>query len=254
MDLNFKIENQILKRSDKNEVVNFSENYLKLNFEFLSKDWETVDKYILIYQDDPVYHEKNVIRLSLSNENSVTLSSQFLRGTKFVFLVYGEIVENSKVTYRITTNQHQVNLINCNFTKNYDGNLDPEEDADIVEQLWSAINLKADEADLSTVATSGEYSDLKHIPETFTPTSHTHTSSEITDFPELAPVATSGNYGDLDEKPDLFSGSYNDLTDKPTIPTVVQTVQNGNTNAVSSDAVYDFVYNIIGSIQEDMMS
>ena len=39
-----------------------------------------------------------------------------------------------------------------------------------------------------------------------TPTSHTHSKSEITDFPSLATVAT--------------SGSYNDLSDKPTIPTV----------------------------------
>lgn len=35
------------------------------------------------------------------------------------------------------------------------------------------------------------------------------------------------------------SGSYNDLTNKPTIPTVVNTIENGNTNAISSDAVYD---------------
>ena len=39
-----------------------------------------------------------------------------------------------------------------------------------------------------------------------TPTAHTHTKSEITDFPNLATVAT--------------SGSYNDLSNKPTIPTV----------------------------------
>ena len=35
------------------------------------------------------------------------------------------------------------------------------------------------------------------------------------------------------------SGSYNDLTNKPTIPTVVNTIENGNSNAISSDAVYD---------------
>ena len=35
------------------------------------------------------------------------------------------------------------------------------------------------------------------------------------------------------------SGSYNDLSNKPTIPTVVDTIANGNTNAISSDAVYD---------------
>ena len=39
-----------------------------------------------------------------------------------------------------------------------------------------------------------------------TPTAHTHAKSEITDFPTLSTVAT--------------SGSYNDLSNKPTIPTV----------------------------------
>ena len=35
------------------------------------------------------------------------------------------------------------------------------------------------------------------------------------------------------------SGSYNDLSNKPTIPTVVDTVADSNANAVSSNAVYD---------------
>lgn len=39
-----------------------------------------------------------------------------------------------------------------------------------------------------------------------TPVTHTHTKSQITDFPSLSTVAT--------------SGSYNDLSNKPTIPTV----------------------------------
>lgn len=37
------------------------------------------------------------------------------------------------------------------------------------------------------------------------------------------------------------SGSYNDLTNKPTIPTVVDTVADNNMNAVTSNAVYDIV-------------
>ena len=45
-----------------------------------------------------------------------------------------------------------------------------------------------------------------------TPTSHTHTKSQITDFPSLATVAT--------------SGSYSDLSDKPTIPTKTSDLTN----------------------------
>ena len=202
MDLSFTVENQTLKRTDKKEVVNLSENYLKLCFDF-SSDWDTVDKYILIY------HDGKVTRLSLSNDYLI-VSSQFLTSTRLVFMVYGEIIEDDEVVYRITSNNMQVNLIDCNFTTNVDGGLDPEHDADIVEQLWSAINLKADSSDLST-------------------------------------VATSGSYDDLTDKPTLFSGSYTDLTDKPTIPVVVDTVADGNTNAVSSNAVYDYVASVIGN-------
>lgn len=106
--------------------------------------------------------------------------------------------------------------------------------------------------------------------------SHTHTKSQITDFPSLATVATTGDYDDLTDKPTIptkvsdlnndsgfittetdpvftaspahgisstdisnwngksdFSGSYNDLTDKPTIPTVnnaTLTIQKNGTN------------------------
>lgn len=49
-----------------------------------------------------------------------------------------------------------------------------------------------------------KWDDIEGKPKTFTPSSHTHTKSDITDFPTLAAVAT--------------SGSYNDLSNKPTIP------------------------------------
>ncbi len=49
-----------------------------------------------------------------------------------------------------------------------------------------------------------KWDDIGDKPESFTPSSHTHTKSDITDFPTLAAVAT--------------SGSYNDLSNKPTIP------------------------------------
>ena len=38
------------------------------------------------------------------------------------------------------------------------------------------------------------------------------------------------------------------------IPTVVDTVADGNSNAVSSNAVYDYINTIIGDIEEDMLS
>lgn len=77
-------------------------------------------------------------------------------------------------------------------------------DIDDQSDLQLELGTKADASSLSTVATSGLYSDLSGTP-------------------NLATVATSGSYADLSNKPNLStvatSGSYNDLSNKPSIPT-----------------------------------
>lgn len=50
-----------------------------------------------------------------------------------------------------------------------------------------------------------KWDDIDDKPESFTPSSHTHTKLDITDFPTLATVATSGSYNDLSNKPDIPS-------------------------------------------------
>lgn len=50
-----------------------------------------------------------------------------------------------------------------------------------------------------------KWDDIEDKPKTFTPSSHTHTKSDITDFPTLAAVATSGSYDDLSNKPTIPS-------------------------------------------------
>ena len=56
-----------------------------------------------------------------------------------------------------------------------------------------------------------------------TPTSHTHTKSEITDFPSLATVAT--------------SGSYSDLSNKPTIPVIDSALSSTSENGLQNKAI-----------------
>lgn len=77
-------------------------------------------------------------------------------------------------------------------------------DIDDQSDLQLELGTKADASSLSTVATSGLYSDLSGTP-------------------NLAAVATSGSYVDLSNKPNLStvatSGSYADLSNKPSIPT-----------------------------------
>lgn len=48
-----------------------------------------------------------------------------------------------------------------------------------------------------------KWDDIDDKPESFTPSSHTHSKSDINNFPTLATVATSGSYNDLNNKPDI---------------------------------------------------
>lgn len=63
---------------------------------------------------------------------------------------------------------------------------------------------------------------------------HTHTTSAITDFPSLATVAT--------------SGSYNDLSNKPTIPTITDTYSGTSSNGMSGKAVKSAIDALDGTI------
>lgn len=53
---------------------------------------------------------------------------------------------------------------------------------------------------------NGSYLSLSNVPSTFAPSAHTHAYSSLTGLPSLATVAT--------------SGSYTDLTNRPSIPSV----------------------------------
>ena len=111
--------------------------------------------------------------------------------------------------------------------------------------LTTLVSTKATLADLATVATTGAYSDLIGVPaavvvptvvSAFTNDSGYQTAAQVstaiagkTDTSSLAPVAT--------------SGSYNDLTSKPTIPTVPTVV-----SAFSNDAGYQTAASVASAL------
>ena len=75
--------------------------------------------------------------------------------------------------------------------------------------------------DLTDTPTSfgGSWNNLSDKPTTFPPETHTHTVSDIEDFPVIPSGTFSGSYDDLTDKPILpsgvFSGDYEDLSNKP---------------------------------------
>lgn len=145
MDLNFNVNNQTVIRSDKNKTVNWSDDYLRLCFNFESTDWTDCSKFILIFDDEEVY------RFALT-DNKFIVPEELLTGVKLIFSVYG--VNNS---FRITTPKILVRLEEAGYSSDVK-DLDVDEFThDVVEEVYIAINSKAD---------SG----------------HTHVKSEITDF------------------------------------------------------------------------
>lgn len=89
---------------------------------------------------------------------------------------------------------------------------------DTVQQLDTGVmyvvtdETKLDSADGYTEFTAGSASSVPWTgvtgkPSDYPPSSHTHTKSQITDFPALATVATSGEYSDLNNIPASFTPS-----------------------------------------------
>ena len=104
--------------------------------------------------------------------------------------------------------------------------------ANINTKIDTELGKKANSADLSTVATTGKYTDLTNIPSTFTPSAHTHTASDVKDATAHSNIGSSANDTQatvntkidtaLGTKANTFSlktvattGKYSDLTGIP---------------------------------------
>ena len=95
-------------------------------------------------------------------------------------------------------------------------------DANFSATMTTQLGLKANSADLSTVATTGVYADLLNKPVLFDGAYNSLTGKPTLfsgDYDDLSnkPVLFDSNYDSLSNKPTLFSGDYDDLTDKPTL-------------------------------------
>ncbi|MBO7462060.1 MAG: hypothetical protein J6T96_05645 [Bacteroidales bacterium] len=85
--------------------------------------------------------------------------------------------------------------------------------------------------------------DYKYIPAEQVQSDWSVADNSSKAFIKNKPNLFSGNYNDLSNKPSLFSGSYTDLTNKPTIPTSGSIAEN-DTGYATGGAVYSALQNL----------
>ena len=151
MDLSFDVDKQMLSRTDSESVVNLSDSYLRLCFNFKSEDWTGLTKFVL------VFHAGKVTRCPLVNDK-MYVPGNLLGGDRLVFSLYG--VDTS---VRVTTNKLKVYLFDSGFTTDYDNDEAETFSLDVLEEIYLAINththVLANVTDCSTVEMDVVYED-----------------------------------------------------------------------------------------------
>lgn len=117
-----------------------------------------------------------------------------------------------------------------------------------------ALDLKANSSSLATVATTGSYNDLSDKPSApnvvqTTGTSTTEVMSQNAVTTQLNSKANSSSLAAV-----ATSGSYNDLSDKPSAPNVVQTTGSSTTDVMSQKATTDALDLKVDKVQGKALS
>ena len=141
MDLEFNVNHQTVTRTDKEKVVNFSDDYLRLCFNFGTDDWTGASKFILVFCGDSVY------RMALTDDKFV-VPEELLTTQKLVFSIYG--VTQS---YRITTPKILLHLLIAGYDEQTK-ELDVDEfTTDIVEQIYIELDKRYTKTEVNTLLT-----------------------------------------------------------------------------------------------------
>ena len=153
MNLEYEVKNQTCKRTDSNYAVDDSQEYLEIEFDFKTNDWTNCNKFIFFRCKGVNYP------YGISNDK-IIVPAIFLKNKELIFGVYG--VNND---VRITTNINRVSLGKSYYDSETAEIDDTVYTETVVEEIFEELNRKSN-------------------------IGHTHTKSEITDFPTTMPPST----------------------------------------------------------------
>lgn len=190
MKLYFDVSKNILKKKNNEIITSYSNNTNKCYFH-CTKKWSDIYKYALFTD---VNNRQYVIDLGIGSKVECYIPSEALKGNYFSISVFGD--------NRYTTTQQTILVRSSGFsdkTEQMTEQNDDDDDCfindigyDYDSLFWNFLLLKHQlknketSSELSTVAKTGSFNDLKDIPEEFNPSSHTHHSSDIVDLDDTA--------------------------------------------------------------------
>ena len=197
MDLRFEIENQKLTISNKEFIVDKSNKYLNLVFDFITDDWADTTKFCILKNNTENY-------LFPIADNTVNVPYDAVSDDNIRITVYGIKLDDT----RITTNEIGLLLNHSGYTTDISNieDLTPTVAEDLYLKLGQKLNITDIDAELDI--NSADPVQNKIIYAALNGKSgvdHKHNVSDVLDFPNLANVATSGSYNDLSNKPTVES-------------------------------------------------
>lgn len=249
--LSFKVEKDHLIRCDKEKITDKTRNYIRLSFSSFSEDWDDLNVF-LILQDEA----KNNYLFDLNEDNPVvTVPEVVLRGGLFKVSVVGFNEDT-----RITTNRRTIPL----FPSGYTTDIQPVEPGDYSTDVFEDFILIGAETVEGNVKDwiPSQLDVAEQVPadEGYGKTYIVSFGGEPVGVKINTPLGGGGGGGvdivtrwgnspvdyrvpserlvksSLDLKldsSDAFSGDYNDLSNKPSIPTVPS-----NISAFTNDVGY----------------
>lgn len=131
MELNFKVKNQLLKRTDRQIVVNKSRNFHQCNFKFIGDDWEGLEKFAIFRNSKG----KSYINfLGSQMECKCSIPAPAMIGNYMVLSVYGGDL--------LTSQELKIVLLPSGYTIDITP-VNPEA-KDIFEEAFEKIESKID--------------------------------------------------------------------------------------------------------------
>lgn len=278
-NIEFEIDKQYMVRTDGVIAVSDSQKYLTASFTFTS-EWNNKNIYIIYSTEGGVNYE--VVYSQTSN----LIPFEVLIGRCFFVSVYG--TDPIDTSYRITTNKVKIDVFKSGYTSDISSTTTPSKDifSDIFDELDERYDNVLKDGDylvfysegvekkrINISSSIGEESD----PVFCSSVAYNITQSDVNNWNGKAdassvPTALSDLTGDSTHRvvtdseksawngKSDFSGSYNDLTNKPSIPSKTSDLTNDSSfqtqaevsSAISTaiSGVTQFDYTVVDSLPQ----